>query len=295
MERIKFITDTASDIPDEYLTKYSEIELLSFPIAVDGREYLERKSFTIEEYYPILNNAREIPVTSRIPLTDFLASYQAALDEGYRHGIVVTINAGGSGTFTSAAMARDLFYEKNPGAREAMEIHLVDSRTYTMAYGYPIVESVKMARAGAGVREILDYLEDWVDCVEVLLGCYTLEFAKKSGRIPAAAAFVGDVLGLRPVILMVDGQTKTIEKVRGDKNLTKRLYAHYQNSRTGPDEPVFIVRSEPDEPVEDLQRMFEADIGRRVPVFRTGAAVLTNTGTKIVAIVSKNARRHPGK
>ena len=62
----------------------------------------------------------------------------------------------------------------------------------------------------------MEYLEDQLARMEIMLSMYTLRFVKKSGRVSAAAAFAGELLGLRPIIHMVDDTTSTIAKVRGD-------------------------------------------------------------------------------
>ena len=290
MDKIKFITDSASDIPDEMLAEY-QIDMCNIPITVDGEGYYERKSFTTQEFYKLLGAADEIPVTSRVPMDDFLACYQKAWEQGHSHIIHVTLNAGGSGINASAQMARERFYQKTPEARDKIGIHIVDSRTYSFVYGYPVVQGAKMARAGKSAEEILAYIEDYFDRVEIYLGCYSLEYAKRSGRIGAAAAFVGDVLGLRPIISMIDGQTKTVDKVRGDKNLPARLLQLYLDNRAGKEGPVLIVRGELDAPVEELQALLREDLGRDVQDYYAGASIAINTGPKLIAVVCLGKRR----
>ena len=284
MEKIKFIADTASDIPDSDLAEY-HIDLPSVPIVVDGAEYFERKSFSIQEFYDILINSKEIPVTSRVPLADFLACYQNAYKEGYTDVICVTINAGGSGTNASAVMARDHFYAEFPEAKGVMSIHIVDSRTYSMAFGYPVVQAAQKARDGASTAEILAYLEDWFGRVEILLGCYSLEYARKSGRIGAATAFVGDMLGLRPVIAMVDGQTKTVAKVRGDKNLTGLIMSSLKDKTKTTPEGLFIICGQGEGSAEELQGMIQDTYGVGAPFYHAGASIAINAGPQIVAVV----------
>lgn len=290
MEKIKLTADSACDIPDEYLTEYN-IDMPCVPIAVDGVEYMERKSFSIRQFYDILENAAEIPTTSRVRIDDYLDCYKRAFDEGYTHIINVTINAGGSGTHTSAQMAKTQFFEQYPEAKDTLSIIVVDSRTYSMAYGLPVVEAAKMARAGKTAAEILDYLQDCFDTQEVYLACYSLEYAKYSGRIGAAAAFVGDVLGLRPIILMANGQTKVVEKVRGDKNLPARLHQIYLQNRADADTQPIIIRGALDEPAETLRGILDSETGRSVPVYYAGASIVINSGPKILAVIFRGKTR----
>ena len=285
MEKIKLIADTPCDIPDKALQRYN-IDMPSVPVTVDGQGYFERRSFTIKEFYKILNEAENIPTTSRVPTDEFLGCYRRAYEEGYTKIITVTINAGGSGTNASALMARDMFFQEVPEANGKVEIFVLDSKTYSMGYGYPVMEAAKMAEAGKELQEILDYLNAWFESVEIYLGCYSLKHAKKSGRINAAAAFVGDVLGLRPVIRMVDGSTKVIEKVRGDKNLVPHLFNTYMQNRRSANDPVVVVHGEDAQCGIELCELIEKEIGRKVPRYYIGASIAINAGPNIVAVVT---------
>lgn len=289
-QKIKLIADTACDIPDELLKRHG-IDMPSVPITIDGKSYFERKSFSIREFYDVLAATREIPATSRVPAADYLALYKAAYDQGYTDIISVTINAGGSGTNDSSRMAIDLFFEETPEAKGRLNIHLVDSKTYSMAYGYPVVEAAKMAEVGKGTAEILAYLHDFFDRMEIYLVCYSLEYARKSGRITAAAAIVGDALGLRPVIAMVDGTTKTVDKIRGDKTVPTRLLNIYRERRASPDDPVFVISAAVDEYGRELQALMEQELGRPVADYKAGASIVINAGPKIVAVCLLGEKR----
>jgi len=283
MEKIKIVTDTPSDIPDADLERYN-IGMLSIPLTVDGVGYYERTSFSVLEFYDMIEAASELPTTSRIPVTDYLACYQRNFAEGYTHLINVIINAGGSGTFASAQMARELFYQQTPQAAGKMEIHLVDSGTYSMAYGYPVIQAARMAQEGRPVRQVLSYLRDYLNRVEIYIACYTLEYARRSGRIGAAAAFVGDVLGLRPIILMSGGQTKVVDKVRGDKNIPSRLLNAYRASCADRSAPVVLVRGSLEEPARELQSLILKETGQSCTPYYAGASIVINTGIRMLAL-----------
>ena len=96
-----------------------------------------------------------------------------------------------------------------------MNIHIIDSKTYSMAYGMPVIRAAQMVKEGATVEEILSEINDWLENVGVLFVPLNLKFVKKSGRVSAAAAFVGDALGLKPIITFEDGDSKVLNKIRG--------------------------------------------------------------------------------
>ena len=153
-EKILLITDSSSDIPDEAVQK-GGIVLLPIPVAMDGKSYLERVDFTTEEFYEKLAATKEIPVTSRIPAATFQQAFEEALEQGYTDVIVTTITSKGSGMFESAVLGKRQFLEDHP---EALRIAVLDSGTYTLGYGYPIMEAAEMARQGTSAAQIIAFL-----------------------------------------------------------------------------------------------------------------------------------------
>lgn len=294
MAKIKIITDSASDIPKEAEEEYG-IEILPFPVTVGNDGYLERVDFTPEEFYDILLSAPKIPSTSQITTIRFKEAFEAAHEAGYTEIINVSINSGASSTYNNAIMARDELYEKHPDWREDFPIHLVDSKTYCMAYGYPVIEAAKKAAKGVPSGEILAYLEDWFDSVEVYLAPLTLEFAKKSGRIPCAAAFVGELIGLKPIIAMIDGKTEILEKVRGEKAVIPALLRRSVAAAV-PQTPYILVRGMEKPIAEELLEKAKRQLnGELVGLYFAGAAVTINAGPKMIATIVKGRNRKVGR
>lgn len=287
----KLMTDSASDIPKD-AEQALEIDILSFPITVGDESFMERVDFTEEQFYEILQREPKIPTTAQITSIRFVEKYEEYFEKGYADLIYVSINAKGSATYQSAFMARNQFFEKHPDAKEKFNIHIVDSKVYTIAYGYPVMEAAKKAQKGIPAREIVAYLEDWFDSVEVYFAPYTLEFVKKSGRVSVAAAFMGELIGLRPIISFVDGEVSIVQKVRGDKAIIPALLKLAQQ-RMVPETPFLLVKGLMEEEMKVFKKEAEKKIGYKCEgVFSAGAAIAINAGPKIIAIVVKGNRRH---
>ena len=190
MTTIKFVTDSAADIP-RALREELDIQVLPFPIAMGAKELQDGYDFTPEQFYPMLLAAKQIPTHAQLNPFVFSQCFQETFQAGYSCLIYTAINAKGSATYQNALQAREEFYEDYPEAKATFHIHILDSRTYTMGYGWAVLQGARMARDGAGEEEILAYLQDWIDHVRVLFAPLDLRFAKKSGRISAAAAFKG--------------------------------------------------------------------------------------------------------
>lgn len=290
-EKILLMTDTASDISDEDLIK-GGIVMLPIPLAIDGKGYLERVDFTTAEFYERLARAKELPSTSHILSPTYEQAYQDALEQGYTHVINVTITSKGSNMFGAAVQAKIQFYRQNPEALEKMQITVLDSGSYSLGYGYPIVEASKKIAAGKSAGEIVAYLDDFFSRTEIVFAVYSLEYAKKSGRIPAAAAFVGDVLGLRPIISIIDGVTTVTEKVRGDKNVIPRVVEYAYGRAADKKCATAVVTGSLEGTREEISKAISKRFGGAPRAFfQAGAAITINSGPKVVGMIIQGEKR----
>lgn len=287
--KVRFLTDSACDLPESDAQEYG-IKVLPIPITVDGRGYLERVDFSNTEFYEILKNSAGIPTTAQITYATYIEEYEKAAAQGYEAVIVTAISSTGSATKDAAVMARTMYYDDHPNAE--LEIYVVDSLNYTMSYGYPQIEAVKMVRSGATAKETAAYLEDYFTRVEVLFTPYTLEYAKKSGRIGVVAAFVGEMLGLRPVISIVDGKMNIEDKVRGDKAVITRTVELVKERKLEPKSPYLVVHGSRDGVGEDCAKALTKALGYPpVGIYYIGACIAINSGPEVVGVAFLGKKR----
>ncbi len=288
MEKIKFVTDSTSDISLSVAEELG-IDVISIMLSVDGRSYQEQRDLSTDEFYDLLTKSEALPTTSQITAFTYEEKFKEYLDAGYTDVICVTIHGGGSATYQNALMARAALYENYPMAEQQMRIHVIDSRCYTAVYGYPVQQAAKMAAQGVSVAEILAYFEDWLKKVVVYVIPHTLKYAKKSGRISAAAAFAGDLLGMKPVIRFADGENIVIEKIRGEKKIVPAIVG--KSEKMIPDSPYLVLRGSNSELPDQLAKELTEKIGYPPSdIVKIGAAVSINIGPEITAILMLEER-----
>ena len=284
MARIKFSTDSACDIPKE-LREELEIQVLPFPIAMGERELSDGVDFTPDEFYDLLLSAPRIPTHAQLNPYVFTQLFEETWEAGYTHLIHTSINSKGSATHANALQAREGFYEDHPEAEGNFSITIIDAKNYTLGYGWAVVQGARMAAAGREPQEIADYIQDWVDHVQVVFSPLDLRFAKKSGRISAAAAFVGEALGLKPVMTFVDGESKILAKVRGEKSVISSLAEMCRRDRR-PDTPYLLIRGNNREQsarlAEICRRELEEEAALEYPI---GGVVSINAGPNLIGLV----------
>lgn len=284
MARIKFTTDSAADIPVSLREELS-IQALPFPIAMGDREYADGFDFTPEEFYDMLLSAPQIPTHAQLNPYVFEELFEQAYEAGCTDLIHTSINSKGSATCSNAFQARGDFYRDHPEAEETFRIHIIDALNYTMGYGWAVVQGAKMAARGAEAREIVDFIQDWVDHVRVVFAPLDLRFAKKSGRVSAAAAFVGEALGLKPVMTFTDGESKILAKVRGEKAVAAKLAEMCRNERR-PGTPYLMIRGNNAEQSEKLLEVCRQELGEEPALsYHIGGVIAINAGPNLIGII----------
>lgn len=282
IRKIAILTDSCCDIPEELAREYN-IDILPFTITLDGQSYTEREDFGFDEFYKMLRTAQGVPSTAHITAMQFCEKYCEYVDAGYTDVLHVTINSTGSATNEAAQMAQGLLREERP--EHQLKIHLMDSHTYSMVYGWPLCNAARKLRNGAELRPVMEELERVYNCSEIVLAAFSLKQMKKSGRISAAAAFAGELLGLRPIISLNQGVSKVEAKVRGDAAvipaMIRQVKARVQDLAAMP----YQIGYTDVECVSDLIRLCKKEFGHPPEnVFKLGAAVATNTGPDALAI-----------
>ncbi|MBQ5545483.1 MAG: DegV family protein [Clostridia bacterium] len=289
MAKIRLLTDSASDISEKHEKKYN-IKVVPFKIAVGDKSYVSRVDFNNEKFYDIMESYDGLPLTSQVTAFEFEEVYEEMFRDGVTDLICVLINSTGSATYNNSLMAADSFFEEHPEAVGKMRITSIDSRSYTGAYGYPVVEGAKMAQRGASASEIIDFITHWVENATVFFALYSLKYARKSGRIPGAAAFVGDALGLKPIMRIYDHVISTETKVRGEKPVVSTV-VQMTAAEIEPQTPYCIVYGNDPYVAEDLAKAMTQKLGYPpADYYQIGAAIAVNAGPRVVGTIFKKKR-----
>ena len=287
MSKYVVLTDSTCDLPEE-AAKQHNIDIVCFKIALDGEGYTERVDFTPEQFCEMLKKASGLPTTAQITQFEFFDKFEEYDRQGVEQTLYISINAGGSGTNAAAHAAAAQFHEEHPDSR--MEIFIVDSHAYSMAEGAGVIEAKQKLDAGETMEIVVEYLNDKYAKMEILLTAYTLKVIRKSGRISAAAAIAGDLLGIHPIFTLNDGVSQVVKKVRGDKAVVSGM-ATTMASRMAQGTPYYIGVSDHKYDEEYVEACTKKVGYAPVGIFHLGCAVLSNTGAEAVGLVFEGAKR----
>ena len=246
---------------------------------------------TNEEFYEMMRAAKGVPTTAAITQIQWAEIYQEYVEAGVTDLVHVTINSGGSSTYNNACKAIEMLGEECPG--HTMKIHLIDSHTYSMPFGWYLCECARKVQEGAPLESCLKEMQDKLARVEICLSAYSLKQMKKSGRISAAAAVVGDLMGIRPIISLNDGISKVESKVRGDANvppaMVKWVCSRVDNVK---EMPYMIAYTSSTGKRDELVKLCKKSFGHApLCVFSLGGVISANTGPDGIAIVFEGKPR----
>lgn len=283
-QKIKLMTDSVSDISKEDAEALG-IHMLYIPITIEGQALREEIDFTKEEFYKMIDEAKEYPSTAQITPFEIQEAYEQVAAEGCTDLIYMSIGSGGSGTFANAEMAREQFYQEHPDSE--MKIHLVDGRNYTAAYGYAVKEAAQKLAHGASVEELVSFMDDWARHAGLYFVPMTLKYVKRSGRVSAAAAFAGELLGLKPFCRICNCTSSVIQKIRGEQNIIKSI-VEVVKADMQPHSPYVLLHGKDPKRTQELAAALTKELGYPPEGFwPIGAAICCNAGPDVVGFVIK--------
>lgn len=295
MEKTLILCDSASDIPPE-LEAGLPLRIMNIGIEMYGRSYRDREDVTSADIYREVarhNGADGFPHTAHSSPLEFYEEYQRLAEEGYQQVVSVWLNSKGSGTFETAQLAWKGFCEDHPQAASRMQMYFVDSGTYSLGIGWWVLKAAKMVEEGVPAQEIARLLEDQYAHQTTLLSMYSLDYARKSGRLGSVAAFVGELLGLKPQ-MTIAGENRVVDKVRGDRNVIPKLADIFFRDAEDPYGPYVVAYGDDRARGEELAAEIQSRGGRAPDLIApVGPCVAINSGPKVVGMAyrSKNYAR----
>lgn len=282
MQKIKIVTDTASDITLKE-AEALDITLIPFKVISNDKEYKEAYDFSKTEFYKMLEECEDtLPTHSQITPFEYLEVIENLYKDYYDEIIIVPINQKASATFNNAILAREQFFAEHPDA--AIKIHIINVLTYTRGYGYPLIEAAKMIKKDGDSKKALEYLEDWFSRYELYCTTYDLKYAKLSGRVGKAAAIAGELLGIKPIISFNDGNASTVQKVRGFQKALDAL-SQTANERIGEDKVFNLLYGSNEKDIKDFSKHITTELkAKPVDCSQIGACISINIGPQVIAI-----------
>ncbi|MCC3866932.1 DegV family protein [Terrisporobacter mayombei] len=275
---IKVVIDSTSYIPNEYIDKY-DIKIISLNVVMDG---VSRREVDIDNkyFYEEMSKVDEIPKSSQPIPEEMLSAFEKIVKDG--DSIVgIFLSSKMSGTYSNANMVKNMIIEDYPKA----DIRIIDSKTNCMQMGFAAIKAGEIASEGKSIDEVEDVASQVLDNGRFLFTPETLEYLKKGGRIGGAVALFGNLLQIKPILTVVDGETSVFKKVRTRKKAVDEIVETVLNdieSKGLGDVVVHHINCE--EEGLKLANALENKLGKKVGIQSIGPVIGLHVGPGSIGI-----------
>ncbi len=274
MSRIRVVTDSAGDIPVE-LTNDLGIVIVPLTIRFGDTEYRDVIDLSVEEFWKKSAASAELPQTAAPSMESFKDAFETAREEGYSGVICICISSKLSATYQSALKAAETFADSD------FEISVVDSHLAT--YGEGALSVLAARNAEMDLDALVALVKDTASRTRVFGALDTLENLRKGGRIGAAAATLGSILSVKPIIEVIDGAVEAPSKQRTRRRALEFLYGLVRDESHRIESIAIIDALAPDldEFLSNIKQISKLD---EILVTRIGPVIGAHAGPRTIGV-----------
>ena len=237
----QLFTDTSANLPVEIIDEYG-IEVVPFSYTIDGVEYIPEREFDGKAFYAAMRAGSEVK-TSMVNAGTFIERFKTALDAG-KDVLYIGMSGGISGTANAALMAKQELDEEYPDRK----IVVIDTLAASLGEGLFVVKAAEQLRDGAALDTIEEDIRAQVPSMCQSFTVDDLKYLKKTGRVSGAAAIIGNVLSIHPILIGdYEGKIVVKSKVRGMKRTLDALAERYAELVLNKAETIGIAHADNEE------------------------------------------------
>ena len=209
LSKIAILTDSASDLTPDMIEGL-DVTVIPIRLRIGENNYKDGVNLSKKEFWHKLLTEKVIPKTAQPSPAEFRDYYEELFNKGYEKIISIHISSKMSGTQQVAKVAREML-------KREKDIIIVDSKSVTFGQAYQVLEAAKMIKAGVKLEDILTRLYEIADKMKVYFAVSDLTYLEKGGRIGRASSVIGNLLKLRPVLKLEDGEVSLETKTFGER------------------------------------------------------------------------------
>lgn len=190
------------------------VHMIPLSVNIEGTIYDEEIDITASEFYDRVRGAKEFPKTTQPPIGKFVELFET-LAKDYDDIITIHLSSGISGTFQGAVQAGDMV--------DGVNVYAFDSEVAAYLQGLYVREAAMKAAEGATGVEIMMHLDTLRPTREEYIIVDDLQHLQRGGRLSAAAALIGGLLQVKPVLTFQNKVIVPFEKIRTRKKALRRV------------------------------------------------------------------------
>ncbi len=264
-----FVTDSTCDLPQSLADKH-RIEIVPASLILDGKEYADGLGISRSDFYTRLPHMKNSPTTAAPSVGEFAQRFRKLFESGCDH--VISIHAAQQLTtiINTARLAAEEFGQR---------ITVLDSGSLSLGLGFQVLAAAEAAAQGLGLGQALEAIRSTRQRGQVVAALDTLEYIKRSGRVPGVVAALGGLLSLKPLVELLDGEVKPLGAVRTTGQGGERVYNALK--ALGPLERLAILHTNAESRARQLLDRLMQTIGQSIPREVLIVNVTTVIGTHV--------------
>lgn len=281
MGKVYVVTDSTADLSVETKAEYG-IVAVALGVHFGEQMYRDGVDLFSDTFYEKLATSIKLPTTSQPSPADFRDVYQQILDKDAAAQIwSIHISSVLSGTYQSAVLGKSML-----GTPDAVTV--IDSKSASYGLGYMALQLAEAAARGDSRQQALQLVADIQREHALYFVVDTLEYLQKGGRIGKAAALVGSLLNIKPILTVdSEGEVASVDKVRGQKKAMSRLLELLAR-KFSPTDPVqvFIPHSLAEQTADELSAQIKSRFDvRHLAYTPLGPVIGTHVGPGTVGVL----------
>lgn len=272
---IKLLVDSSSDLSSAELARMGA-DFVPLGVTIEGQDYLDGVNITRDRFYELLGNASEFPRTTMPSPAAFTGHFERARENGDQL-ICILVSSALSGTFQCAVTARAMV--------DYDDVYIIDVPGTAGCIRILAEHAARLRDAGCSAREIVMQLEQLKKRIRVYAALDTLEYLYKGGRLSRAAAAVGTIASLKPIVTFDEGGAvavckKSLSRARARADLLDII----RSRNVDPEFPVYSLYTSGTENVEYMEQQL-ADAGITVALrTQIGPAIGSHVGPGVYGV-----------
>ena len=259
MRNVKIIVDSCADLNVEQLNKYN-IDFAKMSTSCDGVESVATLTWTAEDAHVHYNKMREGKriITAQVSVEEFQRIFEEYLKQDM-DVVYIACSSKQSGSVNTGSVVAKKMMEEYEGST----VICIDSLNASIGIGMLAIEAAKMANNGASAKEIEEHIISVRKKVNQYVTVHSLDALKRAGRVKGPAAFFGNLMGVKPIIISdVDGTQAAYKKVKGRQKSFEEVVALLKASIVDPeDQVIYFTHSDcAQEEVDALVALIKREI-----------------------------------